>query len=85
MLAVLQPSWTAMILYLLLNAFWGTIAHKGTEPLPGGVAQLTGGPFHSNQHLDPRGNFGLYTDLRDRLWRTQLTDFRGPLESPVAN
>ncbi len=84
MLAVLQPSWTAMILYLLINALWGTMGHTGIEPLPRGVALLTGGRFHADHHLDPRGNFGFYTDLWDRLGRTQLADARGPLEPPFA-
>jgi sterol desaturase/sphingolipid hydroxylase (fatty acid hydroxylase superfamily) len=76
-LAVLQPSWSAMILYLLINALWGTMGHTGIEPLPNGVALLTGGRFHSDHHLDPRGNFGFYTDLWDRLGRTRLADARG--------
>ena len=70
-LAAVQPGWSGMIVYLLLNALWGTVGHTGVEPLPAGVPLLTGGRFHAAHHLHPSGNFGFYTDLWDRLGQTR--------------
>lgn len=72
-LALWQPSWSGMIAYLLLNAWWGAVGHSGVEPLPRRLPVLTGGRFHADHHLDPSGNFGFYTDLWDRLFGTRGT------------
>lgn len=71
-LALLQPGWSGMVLYLLINAVWGSMGHSGVEPLPSRVPLLTGGRFHADHHLDPRGNFGFYSELWDRLAGTRI-------------
>lgn len=76
-LALWQPSWLAMVLYLLLNAAWGAIGHTGIEVAGNRLGLLTGGRFHADHHLQPHGNFGFYTGIWDRLLRTRLAGPEG--------
>jgi sterol desaturase/sphingolipid hydroxylase (fatty acid hydroxylase superfamily) len=78
-LVLYSPSWTGVLAYLTLNVAFGTIGHLGVEPLP---EPLLGAPllrhlgtstFHADHHQDPDHNFGFYTDLWDRLFRTRKT------------
>lgn len=56
--------------YLALNVAFGVAGHLGVDPLPPGgwVARWWGTPaFHGDHHLDPKGNFGFYSQVWDRL------------------
>lgn len=75
-LAVHGWSWMAIILYLLLNATFGTLGHLGVEPFPDGwstipvLGRLTTSTFHGEHHQVRDYNFGFYTDIWDRLFGT---------------
>jgi lathosterol oxidase len=73
---VYDASWLGMSVYLVLNVVFGVIGHLGVEPLP---ARLRDAPllrwlgtstFHAKHHQDRAHNFGFYTSLWDRLFRT---------------
>jgi sterol desaturase/sphingolipid hydroxylase (fatty acid hydroxylase superfamily) len=76
LLSVYTTNWTGMILYLSLNLIFGTIGHLGVEPFPRAIANwpifrhLGSSTFHANHHGDRDVNFGFYTDIWDRLFRT---------------
>ncbi len=61
-----------MLLYLTLNTLFGVLGHVGVEPFPPPVRALPIGSssFHAHHHQDPRSNFGFYTSVWDRLFRT---------------
>lgn len=73
---IFPPSWLGMSVYLMLNVAFGTIGHLGVEPVPAAVAKnpltgwLAGSTFHARHHHDPEINFGFYTLIWDRLFRT---------------
>lgn len=77
-LVVWPASWLGMSAYLVLNVVFGTVGHTGVEPLPPvfartrGLDLLSGGAFHADHHRDEHGNFGFYTSIWDRLFRTGL-------------
>ncbi|MDR3024978.1 sterol desaturase family protein [Chryseobacterium sp.] len=59
-------------IYLLLNLIWGTIGHLNREFFPASFDRLFVGTtrFHNQHHLDESKNFGFYTSIWDRLFRT---------------
>jgi Delta7-sterol 5-desaturase len=75
-ITIYPPSWLGMSVYLMLNVAFGTIGHLGVEPVPSSVAKnpltgwLAGSTFHARHHHDPDINFGFYTLIWDRLFRT---------------
>ena len=75
-ITVYHSSWTGMLIYLALNLLFGTVGHLGVEPLPRSFARwpilrhLGTSTFHARHHQDGNVNFGFYTDLWDRLFRT---------------
>jgi sterol desaturase/sphingolipid hydroxylase (fatty acid hydroxylase superfamily) len=75
-LAVYPASWLGMSVYLVLNVVFGTIGHLGVEPLPQGwvrfpfARHLGTATFHAQHHAVPRANFGFYTLVWDRLFKT---------------
>ena len=75
-ITIFPPSWLGMSVYLMLNVAFGTIGHLGVEPVPAAVARnpvagwLAGSTFHARHHHDPHINFGFYTLIWDRLFRT---------------
>jgi lathosterol oxidase len=76
LLSIYTTTWTGMILYLSLNLIFGTIGHLGVEPFPRAwtrwpmLRHLGSSTFHANHHGDRDVNFGFYTDIWDRLFRT---------------
>ncbi|MBV8256018.1 MAG: sterol desaturase family protein [Chitinophaga sp.] len=69
----------AVILYLCLNVVFGVVGHLGFEPLGRhGSGQwkafqwMGTSSFHHAHHRDINGNFGFYTSIWDRLFRTYL-------------
>ncbi|BAV06467.1 Sterol desaturase/sphingolipid hydroxylase, fatty acid hydroxylase superfamily [Filimonas lacunae] len=65
-----------IIIYLVVNVIFGLIGHLGMEPLPSAMLQWPGirylgtSTFHHNHHQDIRYNFGFYTSIWDRIFRT---------------
>lgn len=61
-----------MMLYLSLNSVFGTFGHIGVEPIPAAWARLPLGTstFHARHHQRPNSNFGFYTSIWDRLFRS---------------
>ncbi|MGC4031889.1 MAG: sterol desaturase family protein [Tepidisphaeraceae bacterium] len=69
-------TWLGMILFLVLNLAFGTIGHLGVEPFPRSwkrlpiIKHMGSSTFHADHHQDEHVNFGFYTDIWDRLFRT---------------
>lgn len=74
-------TWLATSCFLGFNIAAGIVGHLGVEPLPDwwGRAPLlccvTGGSFHARHHQDVACNFGFYTLIWDRLFRTLRPDY----------
>ncbi len=71
----------AVVIYLCLNVIFGVVGHLGFEPLERhGSGQLKmlqwigTSRFHHAHHQDIKGNFGFYTSIWDRLFRTYLQE-----------
>lgn len=68
-----------MLLYLTFNTVFGIVGHLGFEPLPKPwltlpvVRSLGSSSFHAQHHQDPNVNFGFYTTIWDRLFRSLST------------
>lgn len=66
----------AILVYLTINVVFGLAGHLGVEPVPAKVRDLPvikylgTSTFHHNHHQDIRYNFGFYTSIWDRLFRT---------------
>jgi len=62
----------AISIYLFVNLIWGTIGHLNKEFFPDWTAKLQLGTsrFHNQHHSDERCNFGFYTSIWDKLFRT---------------
>lgn len=75
-LVVYQASWLGITLYLALNVLFGLTGHLGVEPFPSwwskapGLGQLSSSTFHAQHHRDGHHNFGFYTLIWDRLFKT---------------
>jgi sterol desaturase/sphingolipid hydroxylase (fatty acid hydroxylase superfamily) len=75
-LIALPISGVALLAYLSLNLIFGTIGHLGVEPLPGPwmrfgpLPYLGTSTFHGLHHADRTHNFGFYTTIWDRLFKT---------------
>ena len=69
-------SGAAVIAYLTFNLIFGTIGHLGVEPLPGSLRRLAPfryigtSTFHGLHHANRSHNFGFYTTVWDRLFKT---------------
>lgn len=86
-LSLYHSSWLAIVVYLLLNAAWGTIGHIGVEPMPMSwpqipiLGRLSTSTFHAQHHQLENKNFGFYTDVWDRLFGTVHPPYRDSLET----
>ncbi|HEY4328416.1 MAG TPA: sterol desaturase family protein [Phycisphaerae bacterium] len=75
-IVVYHSTWTGMLIYLALNLLFGTIGHLGVEPFPKSwtswplIRHISTSTFHARHHQDRNVNFGFYTDLWDRLFRS---------------
>lgn len=69
-------SWIGMSVYLILNVVFGTIGHLGVEPFPRSWQRIpvlhfiSTSLFHAQHHRDMDHNYGFYTTLWDKLFRT---------------
>jgi sterol desaturase/sphingolipid hydroxylase (fatty acid hydroxylase superfamily) len=91
-ITVYHSTWDGMVIYLALNLLFGTVGHLGVEPLPRAWARLPvlrhigTSTFHARHHEDGKVNFGFYTDLWDRLFRSLHARYErtfGRLDSPA--
>lgn len=68
--------WLSITGFLTLNLVFGTLGHLGTEPVPdrlkGSIFMklFTTSSFHAFHHSDPDRNFGFYTLIWDRVFKT---------------
>ena len=62
----------AVGIYLFINLVWGTLGHLNKEVFPEGTEQWLIGTtaFHNQHHLHEDKNFGFYTSIWDRIFRT---------------
>jgi lathosterol oxidase len=76
-LCLYPATWAGILIYLTINLIFGTLGHLGVEPFPRAVARwpvlrhLGSSTFHADHHGDRDVNFGFYTDVWDRLFRTR--------------
>ena len=76
-LLLYPATWAGILIYLTINLAFGTLGHLGVEPFPRAIAHwpvlkhLGSSTFHANHHGDRDVNFGFYTDVWDRLFKTQ--------------
>ncbi|HEX8020244.1 sterol desaturase family protein [Mucilaginibacter sp.] len=76
MLLAYNFNFYAVIAYLTANVFFGVTGHLGIEPIPVHVRKMfpfkyLGTPsFHHRHHVDIEHNFGFYTNLWDKLFKT---------------
>lgn len=68
---------TSISIYLVINSIWGTIGHLNHSILPKKVLwflEKTGvctSEFHYDHHQFPGCNFGFYTSIWDKLFKTE--------------
>jgi len=62
----------AVGIYLFINLVWGTLGHLNKEVFPKGMEQWLIGTtaFHNQHHLHEDKNFGFYTSIWDKIFRT---------------
>lgn len=58
--------------YILINIIWGTIGHLNREFFPKWVTYIGIGTssFHHEHHINEAYNFGFYTSVWDKLFKT---------------
>jgi sterol desaturase/sphingolipid hydroxylase (fatty acid hydroxylase superfamily) len=75
-LMLYPATWPGILIYLALNLVFGTLGHLGVEPFPNAWFRLPvfkhvgSSTFHADHHTDGRVNFGFYTTIWDRIFRT---------------
>lgn len=66
----------AISIYLVLNIIFGIVGHLGVEPVSKKIALLpiinliTTSTFHAQHHQMPEQNFGFYTTIWDKLFKS---------------
>jgi sterol desaturase/sphingolipid hydroxylase (fatty acid hydroxylase superfamily) len=66
----------AVFIYLTVNVLFGVVGHLGIEPIPAGIRKLIPfkylgtSSFHHRHHLDINYNYGFYTNIWDKLFKT---------------
>lgn len=62
----------SLSIYLMINLVWGTIGHLNREFFPKKATKIAIGTthFHNQHHLFEDKNFGFYTSIWDRLFKT---------------
>lgn len=92
MLITLYPSsaW-GIVIYLTLNLAFGLMGHLGVEPMPGAwltiplARQVSTSTFHAEHHRDKAHNFGFYTLIWDRLFKTLSPVYAPDFETAQAS
>jgi Delta7-sterol 5-desaturase len=76
LIAVYPASAPGIVIYLTINLAFGLLGHLGVEPLPGAwltiplTRQISTSTFHAEHHRDKAHNFGFYTLIWDRIFKT---------------
>lgn len=76
LISLYSACWSAISTYLVLNVLSGLIGHLGVEPFPESwkknpvMKYIGSSSFHANHHQDPNHNFGFYTTIWDKLFKT---------------
>lgn len=76
-LIVFPFSALSISIYLVINSIWGTIGHLNHSILPNKVLVILQKScvctteFHYNHHQFPGYNFGFYTSIWDKLFKTE--------------
>lgn len=66
----------AVLIYLTVNVFFGIMGHLGIEPFPHSIRRvipfryLGTSTFHHNHHLNIHYNYGFYTTIWDKIFKT---------------
>nr|WP_317632455.1 sterol desaturase family protein [uncultured Flavobacterium sp.] len=62
----------AISFYILINLIWGTVGHLNLAFFPKWVNQIYVGTseFHNQHHVQENKNFGFYTSVWDRVFKT---------------
>ena len=66
----------AVFIYLVVNVFFGIMGHLGIEPIPAGIQKMAPfkylgtSSFHHQHHLNINHNFGFYTNIWDKFFKT---------------
>ncbi|WP_416150358.1 sterol desaturase family protein [Salipaludibacillus sp. HK11] len=75
-LCIYPASWIGIAGYLFLNVVYGLIAHLGVEPFPSWWVKhplskwISTSTYHTQHHHQENYNFGFYTVIWDRLFKT---------------
>jgi lathosterol oxidase len=75
-IALLSFNFYAVVVYLTVNVFFGIMGHLGMEPIPAGIRKITPfsylgtSSFHHRHHQDISHNYGFYTNIWDKLFKT---------------
>jgi lathosterol oxidase len=76
LLMIYPATWVGILVYLTLNLVFGTLGHLGVEPFPASWSKLPvlrhmgSSTFHADHHQDRHVNYGFYTTVWDRMFRT---------------
>jgi len=76
LLIIYPASGFAIFIYLTINVIFGIIGHLGVEPIPKRIATLpvinllTTSTFHAHHHQIAEHNFGFYTVIWDKLFKS---------------
>ena len=66
----------AVFIYLIVNVLFGIMGHLGIEPIPARISKLIPfkylgtSSFHHRHHLDINHNYGFYTNIWDKIFKT---------------
>ncbi|WP_439696546.1 sterol desaturase family protein [Mucilaginibacter sp. AW1-7] len=75
-IAMFNLNFYAILVYLTVNVFFGIMGHLGIEPIPAAIRKaipfryLGTSSFHHNHHLNIHYNYGFYTTIWDKLFKT---------------
>jgi lathosterol oxidase len=77
-LLIIYPfNWIAILVYLLLNVIFGIVGHLGFEPIKLNTLKnnllfkyIGVSSFHHTHHENVNYNFGFYTNIWDRIFKT---------------
>ena len=86
LICIYPSSLIGMILYLIINTFFGLVGHIGVEPylrnwlrIPF-IRNITTSTFHILHHKTPQFNFGFYTSFWDNWFHTLHPDYQKRFE-----
>ena len=87
LITIYPASAWGIFVYLTINLAFGLMGHLGVEPMPGAwltiplARQVSTSTFHAEHHRDKAHNFGFYTLIWDRLFRTLSPTYEPDFET----